>query len=244
MKKHFAKLLTERERILSGNRHSDIKGLKKRYQKDRLNWLSEEHIRKEGINPARGMGGLQRKELNENLGPLYRFLNSKVGCLWNDVYSEIRENIDTKSAVQMHIMSHLYDMIEKDAIELDGKMVVFRGRRMSWENPAELSADQLYIDSNGIIAKYVEKKTKIKKAVLFIVENKEEKTIVYFSCNGSYYKTWWKLPTKLEELETDRKNIPKEIRTASLHLMGLDWRAKTYCYRKQQITTKEATKLK
>lgn len=53
------------------------------------------------------------KSLNENLAPFYRFLCKQVGRPWNDVYSEIRERINAKSAVQLHILQHLEQYVEK-----------------------------------------------------------------------------------------------------------------------------------
>lgn len=62
------------------------------------------------------------KELNENLAPFYRFLCKQVGRPWNDVYSEIRERINAKSAVQLHILQHLKQYVELHVIlDEDGK---------------------------------------------------------------------------------------------------------------------------
>jgi len=49
--------------------------------------------------------------LNENLGPLRRFLFAQVGRPWNKVYSEISAGIDRRNTVQLHIFAHLDDMI-------------------------------------------------------------------------------------------------------------------------------------
>lgn len=57
-----------------------------------------------------------RKELNENLQPLWRFLKQRCGCLWEDVYSELRRNLDPKNAVQMHLMQHIKLNIVMDTI--------------------------------------------------------------------------------------------------------------------------------
>ncbi len=74
---------------------------------------------KESIRPkGRGAG---RKELNENLMPLWRFLEGKVGTLWNDVYSEIRTNLSPNSAVQMHVVQHLKTAVETSAFLIDEK---------------------------------------------------------------------------------------------------------------------------
>lgn len=52
------------------------------------------------------------KALNENLAPLRRFLERQVGRPWDKVYSEIRAGIDTRSAIGLHVMQHLPDMVQ------------------------------------------------------------------------------------------------------------------------------------
>jgi hypothetical protein len=66
--------------------------------------------------------GVDRKELNENLGPLWGFLQSRVGRLWNDVYSEIREHLGPDSAVQMHVVQHVKQGVVTDTVIVDGKV--------------------------------------------------------------------------------------------------------------------------
>jgi hypothetical protein len=48
---------------------------------------------------------------SENLAPLRRYLEAQVGRPWNDVYAEIRSRIDARSAVQYHILQHLYQRL-------------------------------------------------------------------------------------------------------------------------------------
>ncbi len=65
--------------------------------------------------PAWGRGGYgwwDGKELNENLGPLQRFLEKSVGRSWNKVYSEIREQVDHRRAIGFHILQHLEQMVQ------------------------------------------------------------------------------------------------------------------------------------
>lgn len=47
------------------------------------------------------------KELNENLAPLLRFLQSRVGQPWDRVWSEISENIRATNPVQQHVRDHV-----------------------------------------------------------------------------------------------------------------------------------------
>jgi hypothetical protein len=52
---------------------------------------------------------LSRKELNENLNPLWRFLKKNCGRPWSEVYSEMREVCDARSAIGYHIFQHALD---------------------------------------------------------------------------------------------------------------------------------------
>lgn len=75
----------------------------------------------EKIKPSRLRA--DRKELNENLEPLWRFLRSRVGQCWDDVYSEIRENLSPKNAVQMHVVQHLkMQVVEATYLGEDGRV--------------------------------------------------------------------------------------------------------------------------
>jgi len=59
--------------------------------------------------------GYDHKQLNENLNPLWRYLDSQVGRLWDDVYSEVCEHINPNSTVQQHILVHLFQHVELNA---------------------------------------------------------------------------------------------------------------------------------
>jgi hypothetical protein len=48
---------------------------------------------------------------SENLSPLYRYLAAQCGRPWDQVYAEIRRHLDARSAVQLHILQHLYDRL-------------------------------------------------------------------------------------------------------------------------------------
>lgn len=47
------------------------------------------------------------KELNENLAPLVRYLSSRVGYRWDDVYSDISRHLRPTNAVQQHVRDHV-----------------------------------------------------------------------------------------------------------------------------------------
>lgn len=127
MRKDMAKVIVERPRI--GGRFKFPRG-KQRYRKPRdadddIGLPSFEGIRK----PWTVSGG--GKCLNENLAPLRRFLQSRVGQPWNEVYSEIRANLRVDSAVQLHVIQHLEDYVETNVRLIDGEPYTIQ--RRGWE---------------------------------------------------------------------------------------------------------------
>src|SRR6202047_4117718 len=70
----------------------------------------EELPGKEGMRRRYVLSG-DRKELNENLAPLRRYLERQVGRPWNKVYSEIARQFHADSTVQQHVRGHLRDFV-------------------------------------------------------------------------------------------------------------------------------------
>jgi hypothetical protein len=114
MREDMAKVIVERPR--TGGK-ATLRGEKRRLQRlDPDEWERHESIRERWTRSL----GYDRKQLNENLNPLERFLASKIGKRWNDVFSEISERINRNSAVQLHIWQHIEDYVELDVILVDG----------------------------------------------------------------------------------------------------------------------------
>lgn len=53
------------------------------------------------------------KELSDHLGPLRRLLYSKVGQPWDLVYSELCQRLEPKTMAGQHVVSHLWDYVER-----------------------------------------------------------------------------------------------------------------------------------
>jgi hypothetical protein len=70
----------------------------------------------------------ERKELNEYLSPLKRYIQSQVGRPWNKVYSEICQRIDRSSAIQIHILQHLENFVEELVFRLGDDFYSLRNR--------------------------------------------------------------------------------------------------------------------
>jgi hypothetical protein len=97
VREDMAKVIVERPRR---GGYGARKGVTKRLTDD---VRSERETKHEGMRPRRVY---DRKELNENLKPLYRWLDAQVGRPWSKVYSELRAQLDLRSATQLHILQH------------------------------------------------------------------------------------------------------------------------------------------
>jgi hypothetical protein len=123
MRKDMARVIVERPRIKPFN-------CRKGRQKSRDDLPSHEGMRR--AHAQRG----DRKELNENLAPLRRYLEKQVGRPWDKVYSEIAECLRVDSTVQQHVRDHLHDF------------VAIKPRRIarSWYRERILWWQPLYVD--------------------------------------------------------------------------------------------------
>jgi hypothetical protein len=116
----MSKVIVERPRTGGyGGKSKPLKGYKKRLDRQFKTDNCEEVLVFESNAPGRCYGW-DCKQLSERLGPLRKFLQSRVGCLWNDVFSEICENIRITSAVQSHVRDHVDWEVEKNVTMIDG----------------------------------------------------------------------------------------------------------------------------
>jgi len=67
-----------------------------------------------------GRGIDKTKWLSENLAPLRRYLESRLGEPWDQVYSEIRRHLRFDCAVQLHVLQHLFEYVELYVDIIDG----------------------------------------------------------------------------------------------------------------------------
>ncbi|MBP6748541.1 MAG: hypothetical protein KA144_02785 [Xanthomonadaceae bacterium] len=65
-----------------------------------------------------------RKDLNENLAPLRRYLASQVGRPWDKVFSDICAGIDRRNTVQRHIHQHLEDFVAIRVYDVGGELQI------------------------------------------------------------------------------------------------------------------------
>ncbi|MGD1905674.1 MAG: hypothetical protein ACFB0C_06740 [Leptolyngbyaceae cyanobacterium] len=105
------------ERPRSGMRMSSrrLPGVKKRLRK-----LTQEASEDGLLSPYLIKPLNKSKYLSDHLGPLRRFLRSHVGQPWNDVYSKLCRKLDTKTMAGQHVLSHLWDYVERHVEIIDG----------------------------------------------------------------------------------------------------------------------------
>ncbi|MFO0989079.1 MAG: hypothetical protein U1F37_17255 [Alphaproteobacteria bacterium] len=76
------------------------------------------------LRPHRG----RTKWLNENLAPLERFFERRVGRYWPKVFAEVCEHISVGSTVQKHVRDHVEDIVAVKAARRDDGIWI-AGRR-------------------------------------------------------------------------------------------------------------------
>ena len=114
-------------------------------------------VSKEGMRAphVRNYGG---KELNENLAPLRRFIRSRVGQLWDDVYSEISQHLSVTNAVQQHVRDHLEDFVCVRTSMVNGE--VWISGRWGQVKPVRDSWMEFYVDPcTGILCLNADRET-------------------------------------------------------------------------------------
>lgn len=62
---------------------------------------------------------------DDNLEPLERWLQSQVGRSWEQVFSDLNKQLDTRSATGLHVLQHLWWYVDPNTKLIDGKLVFF-----------------------------------------------------------------------------------------------------------------------
>jgi hypothetical protein len=131
MRSDMARVIVERPRIKA---HGSNKGRA-------VDW--DDMPSHEGMRRARALRG-DRRQLNENLAPLRRYLERQVGRPWDKVYSEISRHLRVDNAVQQHVRDHLRDFVA----------VKPRYVNQAWFSRAGLWWQPLYVDpATGLLCR-------------------------------------------------------------------------------------------
>lgn len=99
-----------------------------------------------------------RRELNENLKPLKRYLRSQVGRRWDAVYRDISRELRATSAVQQHVRDHVWEEVEC-VVEVGAKGRVWAFNAVRWAAGwRELRRGELYVDPRSGVLKVVRRR--------------------------------------------------------------------------------------
>lgn len=146
------------------------------------NTLLEDLPTKESMRKPYGGRYGRGKQLNDYLAPLRRFLESKVGSLWDDVYSEIRANINPNSTVQQHVLEHIFGYVEINVQYIDG--VVYSKPPY----PSRIGDGEMYVDSEGYLRCTPNRKRRWKKTLKSCIKISE--TQVLDNIDGVWYRVY------------------------------------------------------
>lgn len=132
MRADMAKVIVERPRY--GSRDpAQKKGYQKQLQRLEIDYVSRETM----LGRWRGRG----RWFNEHLGPMRRFLRSQVGRPWNKVHQALCEHVNFDNVVQKHVLTHVYQYVERIVMIRDG--CVCRGEGLRRGRPLE--PGQMYV---------------------------------------------------------------------------------------------------
>lgn len=88
-----------------------------------------------------------KKRLNENLNPLRRFLNSRIGQPWDKVYSEIMSGLNLNNAIQFHVWQHLIKFGEvQTKTYMEGNTVMASGVIGPESMTTSYGREEFYVD--------------------------------------------------------------------------------------------------
>jgi hypothetical protein len=88
-----------------------------------LDQLTREMAEGEGFSSHLIKVRNRTKYLSENLTPLRRFLQSKVGQNWDETYRDLCAQIDPSTMVGQHVLQHLWQFVERHVEMVDDRPI-------------------------------------------------------------------------------------------------------------------------
>lgn len=149
MRKDISKVLCETYKAGSPWVH----GNRPRHKKNFATYFDEVGG-KIGSGQYHKIAGVETKSFGENLNPLWRFIDKRVGKPWDETYSEICKVCKKSGAVSSHIFSHLFDpvVVQNKVVYQDGKPGYIRyggWGEITWSEVGGYG--EYYVDREGIL---------------------------------------------------------------------------------------------
>ena len=187
MRSDMKKLLCERERS-----RSTARGIKTSIQTIRKYDENEEYDYPVRASSSRGHH-LNCKELSDFLSPLRGYLRSRVGDHWDDIWSELCQNLDRRSVTGNHVFEHIkWEVETKTVLGKDGEV-----HRSEWKRGYRAGdlVDGLYVHPiTGVLcykepvswrSRWKAKKRKFRGDFLWREEGKHDQAFV--KVNGLWF---------------------------------------------------------
>ena len=172
--------------------------------------------------PRRASSRRHEKWLNENLAPLRRYLMRQVGRPWDKVYGEIRQTIDTRSAIGLHVLQHLEDYVATDAFLEDGVVCEWR-----WRGGA-VPVDGLYVHPKTGLLRFA-KRHKTPRQAPPLDTVRVSQTVQYRKIDGLWFRMEYRRAEPDELVPADHGKL---VRAAELGRSSLVLVRKQQCDRK------------
>jgi len=178
----------------------------------------------------RGMAkpyGYDRKSQSDVLGPLRGFLRSKVGCPWDDVWSEICDKADARTVIGSHLRDHVRYMVSTNVVIQNGEIISKEG---GYRLRFSLS-DHFYVHPETGILCYVPK---------YKVSQPEKKSNIIRYHGLEFYQhegIWYQVHTrqiseKERQLAWTSLNYSTDTDVFGNRLHSYSWNDKNTCFAK------------
>lgn len=202
--------------------------------KKQLDKITEEASQDGLFNPYLIKATNKSKHLSDHLGPLRRFLRSKVGQPWNDVYSELCQRLDPNTMAGQHVIDHVWDYVERHVEIIDGGLYSkpYRGYQLQLDGSYR---DRFYIHPQTGILCAVEKVPRKQK------QKPEQTNVVIVDDYHHYHKLneIWYLIT-YEDFPPPPTDYVTDVFKGLIHRSSATYRGrKIYAASKQQCNKKE-----
>ncbi len=234
MRNDMAKVIVERPRV-GGDKRVGLKGNNKRLQR-----LGDDAPAFESMKSR----WHSRKKLNENLSPLKRFLRSRVGQRWDDVFSEICKNITLGSAVQKHVRDHVMDYVATDVQMIDGKPHDSKGREIWFE------LVYVHPDTGILVAMPPRKKYRWSGKRTKFEQQQVNRLTKYVKVDGLWYEIGFKdlpkvlAPDSVPETDVILKQYAYPSPGGWRCDFTREWGAPIFAVTKQQLNSREIKRLR
>lgn len=149
----LGKIVIERPRVGRRISQKKVTGYKKSLYK-----LTQEAIEDGLFKPYIIKNRWRTKSFSDNLSPLRRWLRSKIGQPWDSVYSELCQNIETRTLAGQHLLFHLSVIVERDVVLVDD--LIFSRRSGYQSRQLGFWREELYVHPKTGILCLVKKSPK------------------------------------------------------------------------------------